>query len=276
MFQTVFKRYEKKYLLNEKQYFSVLEVLKDCALPDKYGKSTVCSIYYDTPDKRLIRASIERPVYKEKLRLRSYGVPNDSTDCFLELKKKYKGVVYKRQMVTLYSNGSISMSGGVLLVSGPTNSGNGAFDYDSSAVITGGTAILCGSSGMAQGFSQNSSQASFIYTLNSTANAGDSIAVTDSSGKVIASFMPSKQYGSIVVSSHEFSVGSSYTVTIGGTVTDCDQNGYTASGKVTGGDSSFAVEISSVSTSYGSTGGMGGMGGMGGKPDRGNGGKMPF
>lgn len=50
MFQTVFKRYEKKYLLTEKQYFSVTEVLKDCALPDKYGKSTVCSIYYDTPD----------------------------------------------------------------------------------------------------------------------------------------------------------------------------------------------------------------------------------
>ncbi len=79
-----------------------------------------------------------------------------------------------------------------------------------------------------------------------------------------------KQYGSIVVSSPEFSVGSSYTVTIGGTVTDCDENGYTASGKVTGGDSSFAVEISSVSTSYGSTGGMGG------KPDRESGGKKSF
>ena len=79
-----------------------------------------------------------------------------------------------------------------------------------------------------------------------------------------------KQYGCIVVSSPEFSVGSSYTVTIGGTVTGSDQNGYTASGKVTGGSNSFAVEISSVSTSYGSTGGMGG------KPDRGNGGKMPF
>lgn len=168
------------------------------------------------------------------------------------------------------SNGSISMSGGVLLVSGPTNSGNGAFDYDSSATITGGTAILCGSSGMAQGFSQNSTQASFMYTLDSTANAGDSIAVTDSSGRVIASFMPSKQYNNIVVSSPEFSVGSSYTVTIGGTVTGSDQNGYTASGKVTGGDSSFAVEISSVSTSYGSTGGMGG------KPDRESGGKKSF
>lgn len=111
MVQTIFKRYEKKYLLNEKQYFKVKEILKTVAVPDKYGKSTVCSIYYDTPDKRLIRASIERPVYKEKLRLRSYGVPDDSTDCFLELKKKYKGIVYKRRIVTSYSGGVSYMNG---------------------------------------------------------------------------------------------------------------------------------------------------------------------
>ena len=79
-----------------------------------------------------------------------------------------------------------------------------------------------------------------------------------------------KQYNNIIVSSPELTVGSSYTVTIGGTVTGCDQNGYTVSGKVTGGDSSFAVEISSVSTSYGASGGMGG------KPGRENGGKKPF
>ena len=111
MFQTIFKKYEKKYLLNEKQYFAVLETLKSNALPDKYSKSTVCSIYYDTPDKRLIRASVEKPIYKEKLRLRSYGVPGDSTDCFLELKKKYKGIVYKRRIVTPYSDGVAYMEG---------------------------------------------------------------------------------------------------------------------------------------------------------------------
>lgn len=172
------------------------------------------------------------------------------------------------------SNGSVSMSGGVLLVSGPTNSGNGAFDYDSSATITGGAAILCGSSGMVQGFSGSSSQPSFMYTLSSTANAGDSIAVTDSSGKVIISFMPSKQYNSIVVSSPNFSIGSSYTVTIGGSVTDCDENGYTDSGELSDGKNSFSVEISSVSNSYGSSDGMGGN--MGGKSDRGSSGKMPF
>lgn len=111
MFQTIFKRYENKYLLNEKQYFEVLKALREKTVPDKYGKSTVCSIYYDTPDKRLIRASIEKPVYKEKLRLRAYGVPSDNTDCFLELKKKYKGIVYKRRVLTSYFSGISYMNG---------------------------------------------------------------------------------------------------------------------------------------------------------------------
>ncbi len=84
-----------------------------------------------------------------------------------------------------------------------------------------------------------------------------------------------KQYNNIVVSSPELTVGSSYTVTIGGTVTGCDENGYAASGKVAGGNSSLAVEITSVSTSYGSSGGNMG-GGMGAKPDRESGVKKPF
>lgn len=111
MFQTIFKRYENKYLLNEKQYSAVLEALKNNALPDKFGQSDVCSIYFDTPDKRIIRASIEKPIYKEKLRLRSYGIPQDGSDCFLELKKKYKGIVYKRRVLTSYQNGISYMNG---------------------------------------------------------------------------------------------------------------------------------------------------------------------
>ena len=73
------------------------------------------------------------------------------------------------------SNGSISISGGTLLVSGPESSGNGALDYQTEAVISGGTAILCGSAGMAQGFSSSSAQASFMYTLDSSADAGSSV-----------------------------------------------------------------------------------------------------
>ena len=67
---------------------------------DAYGEYTICNIYYDTDDYRLIRASLEKPVYKEKLRVRSYGVPQEDGKVFVELKKKFDGVVYKRRITT--------------------------------------------------------------------------------------------------------------------------------------------------------------------------------
>ena len=73
-------------------------------VPDEHGESTICNIYYDTADYRLIRASLEKPAYKEKLRLRSYGVTEPGGEVFLELKKKYKGIVYKRR-ITLPEEG---------------------------------------------------------------------------------------------------------------------------------------------------------------------------
>ena len=94
----VFKRYEKKYLLSREQYEKLFRELQDHIVPDAYHRSTVCSIYYDTDDYELIRRSIEAPVYKEKLRLRSYGVPDGDGTVFIELKKKYKGMVYKRRV----------------------------------------------------------------------------------------------------------------------------------------------------------------------------------
>ena len=93
-----FKRYEKKYLLSREKYESLRQLLDPHIVPDEYFESTVCSIYYDSDDYHLIRYSIERPVYKEKLRLRSYNVPGDGDSVFVELKKKYKGVVYKRRI----------------------------------------------------------------------------------------------------------------------------------------------------------------------------------
>jgi hypothetical protein len=96
-FQGVFKRYEKKYLLSEKKYKLLRQKLQDKLNVDNFGKTTICNIYFDTPDHLLIRNSLEKPVYKEKLRLRSYGTPLDGDKVFIELKKKYKGVVYKRR-----------------------------------------------------------------------------------------------------------------------------------------------------------------------------------
>ena len=93
-----FKRMEKKYLLSREQYEKLRAALEDRIVPDAYFQSTVCSVYYDTDDYALIRHSIESPVYKEKLRLRSYNVPGDDDTVFIELKKKYKGMVYKRRV----------------------------------------------------------------------------------------------------------------------------------------------------------------------------------
>ena len=99
MIQKTFKRYEKKYLLSPQQYRTVRQGIQERMQLDQYGLYTICSIYFDTDNFQLIRSSLEKPVYKEKLRLRSYGVPEDAqSPVFLELKKKYKGVVYKRRV----------------------------------------------------------------------------------------------------------------------------------------------------------------------------------
>lgn len=96
--QSCFERYEKKYMLTPAQLRVMLTGMKAHMVPDQYGKYTICNIYYDTPDWRLIRASLEKPVYKEKLRVRSYGVAAPEGKAFVEIKKKFDGVVYKRRI----------------------------------------------------------------------------------------------------------------------------------------------------------------------------------
>lgn len=93
-----FKRREVKYLLTSEQKQAFMNAIKENIQSDVFGEYTICNIYYDTPDARLIRRSMEKPVYKEKMRLRSYGKANDQTNIFIELKKKYDGIVYKRRI----------------------------------------------------------------------------------------------------------------------------------------------------------------------------------
>lgn len=96
---TTFKRKEVKYKLTEAQYEKFREIVDLHMMPDEYGESTICNIYYDTENFDLIRNSIEKPVYKEKIRLRSYGVPEAGDPVFLEVKKKFRGIVYKRRVI---------------------------------------------------------------------------------------------------------------------------------------------------------------------------------
>ena len=96
--QKVFNRYEKKFLLDEKTYESFKRELDEYMEEDEYGLHTIRNIYYDTPTDELIRTSIEGPKYKEKFRVRCYGKPTYDSMCFLEIKKKYKGLVNKRRV----------------------------------------------------------------------------------------------------------------------------------------------------------------------------------
>ncbi len=97
-YQTVFKRYELKYLLTLKQKEKALEAMSPYMALDKFGRTTIRNIYYDTDNYRLVRHSIEKPAYKEKLRIRSYSQADPDSTVFVELKKKYKNVVYKRRV----------------------------------------------------------------------------------------------------------------------------------------------------------------------------------
>lgn len=97
-YQAVFKRYELKYLLTPQQKRQVLLAMGQRMEPDSFGRSTIRNLYFDTGSYRLIRRSLEKPAYKEKLRVRSYHLAGPQEPVFVELKKKYDSVVYKRRL----------------------------------------------------------------------------------------------------------------------------------------------------------------------------------
>lgn len=100
--QYTFQRYEKKFLLSTEQSRHLMTKLRDQAEPDEYGRYSICNIYFDTPQYDMIRHSLKKPPYKEKLRLRSYGIPDENSCVFAEIKKKINGVVYKRRIDAPY------------------------------------------------------------------------------------------------------------------------------------------------------------------------------
>lgn len=97
-YKAVFRRHELKYILTKEQKEHMLEYIKPYMCLDQYGRTTIQNIYFDTDNYRLIRRSIEKPAYKEKLRVRSYANKKAEDKVFVELKKKYEKVVYKRRL----------------------------------------------------------------------------------------------------------------------------------------------------------------------------------
>lgn len=96
--QQVFRRTETKYIITEKEYRALMDLVEPYLARDRYFKGTNCSVYYDDKNHYLAIHSLEKPLYKEKIRLRSYGVPTLNDTVFLEIKKKYKGIGSKRRI----------------------------------------------------------------------------------------------------------------------------------------------------------------------------------
>jgi hypothetical protein len=142
----------------------------------------------------------------------------------------------------LDSNGYLYVQGGRIIVSGPTNSGNGAMDYGIAADISGGTVVAAGASGMAQNFSDTSTQCTFLVNFDQTIPGGEILTVTDSTGVEILTCALDKDYQCVVISTPDLVQGETYTVTAGSAKQEVTLNSV-----VTGGGGGF-------------------MGGFGGRP----------
>ena len=134
----------------------------------------------------------------------------------------------------LDSNGDIEISGGTVYVYGPTSNGNGSLDYENNAVITGGTVIMAGSSGMAMNFGSESTQGSILASTGN-ASAGTTVKLTDSSGNVIAEFTPTVSFQTVVISTPDITSDGTYTLTVGDSKQEITMSGYIYGSSMGGG-----------------------------------------
>lgn len=134
----------------------------------------------------------------------------------------------------LDSNGNIAITGGITTVSGPTSGGDGALDYNGECLVSGGTLAIAGSAGMAQAPSAESSQVSILlyYTVEKTAN--ESLSLLNDQGEVILTYVPQKNYSTILISSPEMTIGKTYTLVDGGELSKELVQGFAAGGTLSG------------------------------------------
>ncbi|MDW8803101.1 carbohydrate-binding domain-containing protein [Clostridium sp. A1-XYC3] len=186
----------------------------------------------------------------------------------------------------LDANGSIYMTKGTVVVSGPTSNGNGALDYDETFEMTGGLLVSSGSSGMAQGPSDTSTQYSIVMNYPQTQLAGTIVNLQDSTGKTLATFAPVKDYQTVVISSPELKKGGTYTLYSGGKSTGAEKGGLYTDGKYENGTKVVEFTISNSVTwlnesgvttakSFNPGGGHGGQGGPRGQRPSGMQGENP-
>lgn len=158
----------------------------------------------------------------------------------------------------LDSNGSIEMTGGTVIVNGPTRSDNGALDYNATFNISGGFLLAVGSSGMAMSPSQSSTQYSALINFSSSQQAGSMINIQSESGENILTFSPAKQYQSVLLSSADIKNNETYLVYLGGSCTDTQKNGLYENGTYTPGTQNTSFTVSSIITTTGVQGMNGG------------------
>ena len=183
------------------------------------------------------------------------GVNASGTTSYLEINDGL--LVIDAQGDGIDSNGNIQMTGGTVLISGPTTGHDAAIDYDGKAEISGGIMVATGSLGMATTFGESSTQASFIQGYASTQSAKTLLTLLDEKGETIVSFEPAKDYQSVVISTPELEVGNTYTLYSGGTVDSLDEAGLSF-GAYTAGELVTDIYLSGTVTTSGSIQTMGG------------------
>lgn len=164
----------------------------------------------------------------------------------------------------LDSNGDMIISGGTVIVDGPTNDGNGALDGNNSIIVTGGTIVAAGSSGMAEYPDSESTQYSVSCTFDEDLDGGTLVTLLDSSANEIISFAPSKSFRNMVISSGDIKNGETYTFYIGGTANESDENRYLSAGYNGDGEEAGSFTVSDVTSFVGTQANMMGGGGFGG------------
>lgn len=155
----------------------------------------------------------------------------------------------------LDANGSIILSDGLVIVNGPTDSGNGALDFDSTFNIYGGTLIAVGNAGMAQTPSSSSTQP-ILNIRTTTVDANTLMNITDSNGTSILTFTPAKAAQSFIISTPDLQLNETYTISTGGESTGVSQDGLYTGGTYSNGTELGSLTLSSIITSLGQTGGM--------------------